>query len=226
MPIQINLLAEAQAAEELRRKDPVKRVVYAAVVAVFLAVLWGTTLQLKLMARGSKLSNVQAKWKDIETEYEKVVQKQRKAIEAEEKLAALDRLTTNRFLWGTTFNALQQSMTTLDTVDVLRLKTEQNFRVVEETGARPAAGGNAPKKVTSTERISLLIEGADYTTPQPGASVNRFKEAIANVPYFRENLQTTNGVKLMTLSPPQASGPGGIPFVRFSLQCFFPERIR
>jgi uncharacterized membrane protein YiaA len=50
MAISINLLAEAQAAEEQRRKDPVKRAALAAGFVVFLVALWATTLQLRIMA--------------------------------------------------------------------------------------------------------------------------------------------------------------------------------
>jgi len=227
MPIQINLLAEAQAAEEQRRKDPVKRVFYGAGFVVFLAVLWGLTLQLKLMSSSSQLSTLQAQWNSIEKEYEEVVAQQREAIEAEGKLAALDRLTTNRFLWGTVLNAVQRSLNGIDHVEVARLKTEQQFKLNEESAPKTPGQKEAKKTYTSTERISLLVEATDYSAqPQPGAMVNRYKEAIANVPYFRDNLVQTNGVRLITLSPPQTSGAFGSTFVRFSLQCFFPEQTR
>ena len=39
MPIRINLLAEAQAAEEMRRKDPVKRAVWIGGFVIFLVLL-------------------------------------------------------------------------------------------------------------------------------------------------------------------------------------------
>ena len=55
MPIRINLLAEAHAAEELRRKDPVKRGIYGAVVVVSCVLIWALTLQLKIMAAKHEL---------------------------------------------------------------------------------------------------------------------------------------------------------------------------
>jgi len=48
MPIRINLLAEAQAAEEMRRKDPVKRAIWIGGFVVFLTLLAALTLQLKI----------------------------------------------------------------------------------------------------------------------------------------------------------------------------------
>ena len=40
MPIHINLLAEAQAAEELRRHDPVKRAIFIGISLVVVALMW------------------------------------------------------------------------------------------------------------------------------------------------------------------------------------------
>ena len=40
MPIHINLLAEAQAAEELRRRDPVKRAIFIGISLVIVALMW------------------------------------------------------------------------------------------------------------------------------------------------------------------------------------------
>ena len=47
MPIRINLLAEAQALEEMRRKDPVKRAALAAGALVCLALVYSSYLQLR-----------------------------------------------------------------------------------------------------------------------------------------------------------------------------------
>ena len=53
MPIRINLLAEAQALEDLRRRDPVKRASWAGLLLVLLVLVWISSLQLKAMiARG------------------------------------------------------------------------------------------------------------------------------------------------------------------------------
>src|SRR5687768_527435 len=62
MPIRINLLAEAKLAEEQRRKDPVKRATFAAAFLVSLVVLWTTTLQFKIIAAGSDLNRLEARW--------------------------------------------------------------------------------------------------------------------------------------------------------------------
>jgi hypothetical protein len=54
MPIRINLLAEAKAAEELRRHDPVKRVIFVGALAVALTLVWSSSLQLETMLAKKK----------------------------------------------------------------------------------------------------------------------------------------------------------------------------
>lgn len=225
MPIRINLLAEAQAAELQRRRDPVKRVAYGAGFTVFLVALWALTLQLKIMTAGSELSQSELKWKSIEGDYNKVVQQQRMAIEMEQKLAALERLRTNRFLWGTAFNAFQQTLNTVDGIQVTRLRGDQVYGAAEESRPRGTPASTDPRPSSATENISFTIEAIDYGR-QPGAQVNKFKEAITTVPYFQEHLQKTNGVRLTSLSAPQVSDSMGGSFVKFTLQCFFPEKVR
>jgi hypothetical protein len=226
MPIRINLLAEAQAAEELRRKDPVKRAALAAGLVVFCVLLWSCTLQFKIIAAKSDLSALQTKWKAIEKSYQVAVESRRKSLEVEEKLAALQNYTTNRFLWGSALNAFQQSFNGVDDVQVTRLRTEQSYIQTEET--KPRTNGTmviAGKPGSSTEKILLTVEAVD-SSPQPGSHVNKLKEAIVSVPYFQNNLQKTNGVLLTSLSAPQTGPLGRNPYVLFTLQCFFPEKVR
>ncbi|HYV30234.1 MAG TPA: hypothetical protein VEO53_03890, partial [Candidatus Binatia bacterium] len=129
MPIRLNLLAEAQAAEEQRRKDPVKLAIYVAAFLVCLILLWAVLLQCRMMGANSKLNGLEVKWKSIEKNYQTAVDAQRKSIEVEQKLSSLHQMTTNRFLLGSVLNAFQQTLTGLDDVQVLRLKSEQSYVV-------------------------------------------------------------------------------------------------
>jgi hypothetical protein len=116
------LLAESQAAEELRRRDPVKRAAYIAGFVVFLVVLWSGTLQMKIIATNSDLRGLSSQWDSISEGYNKAVELQRGNIEVSQKLDGLNRLATNRFLWGTALNALQQTMDGVEQVQVLRVR--------------------------------------------------------------------------------------------------------
>jgi hypothetical protein len=218
MAIRINLLAEAQALEEERRKDPVKRGVLAGVFLVLLVLLWSSSLQVKLVSAKSTLSGLEARWKSIEKGYQQAVQSQGQALEAERKLAALHQLTTNRFLWGTALNAFQQTLNGVDDLQVVRLKTEQTYSITEETK------GKTPKPATATEKIGLTIEALDSSS-SPGGHVSKFKDSIAQLAFFRASLAQTNGVLLTSLSAPQV-GAGRNPFVLFTLHCTFPEKVR
>ena len=226
MPIRINLLAEAQAAEEERRKDPIKRGVFGATFLVSLVAMWAMTLQFQLIAAKSQLNGLDAKWKSIEQNYKIAVEAQRSTIETEQKLAALHQMTTNRFLWGNALNAFQQTLGTMDDVQIVRLKTEQLYSLTDGTPNRTngttVISGKPP---SATEKISLTVDAMDVS-PQPGRRVNQFKEAIGTVPFFKDGLTKTNGVMLMTRSAPQNSPNGRQTFVMFQLKCSFPDKTR
>jgi len=225
MPIRINLLAEAQATEEQRRKDPVKRAIRVGVLVVVLVLLYSSKLQIDVLGSKGALKALESKWSSIEKSYQEAVENKRKSIEVEGKLT-LQQLKTNRFLWGNALDAFQQTLSTVDEITVVRLKTEQAYVQTEEVKGRTADGkpGNG-KIATATEKISLTIEAVDSGS-QPGTQVSRFKESISNVPYFQSNLQKTNGVLLTSLSAPMAGPLGKNPYVMFTLQCYFPEKVR
>src|SRR2546430_1244069 len=190
MPIRINLLAEAQATEELRRKDPVKRAVLGGILTVCVVLVWSSTVQVQIIVSKSELTSLQSTWQRIEKNYNQAVDTKRKALDAEEKVSALQRLTTNRFLWGTTFNALQQTLSGIDDVQITRIKTEQSYTPLEESKTRPGDSKPAPKVILAVEKIAMTIEAIDSSS-QPGARINRFKAGIANEPFFQTSLQKT-----------------------------------
>ncbi len=225
MPISLNLLAEAKVAEEQRRKDPVKRAVFIAGFIVFLVVLWSSTLQFKIIAANSELKRLDARWKEIEKNYQHAIDTRKRAGDTDTKLTALQNLTTNRFLWGTALNAVQQTLGGIEGVQVTRIKSEQSYQQTEEVRPRRDGGRLTPgRPASSVEKISITLDAVERSA-QPGGSVSRFKESIASVPYFQSSLAKTNGVLLTSLSAPQ-NGPSGQPQVLFTLQCFFPEKVR
>jgi hypothetical protein len=225
MPISINLLAEAKAAEEQRRKDPVKRGIFIGGFIIFLVVLWSSTLQFKIIAAKSDLSRFNARWKEIEKGYQNAIDTRKRATDAQAKLVALQNLTTNRFLWGNALNAVQLTLNGIEDVNVTRVKSDQAYHVNEEVRPRREGERVIPGKPgSSVERVSITLDAIDRSA-QPGGNVSRFKEAIAGVPYFQSSLTRTNGVLLTSLSAPQP-GPNGRSQVLFTLQCFFPEKVR
>jgi len=225
MPIRLNLLAEDQAAEELRRRDPVKRAVWVAGLLVSVMLVWSGCLQFAILRANAKLNAVNREINSRTNEYQHVLDFQNKSSEINTKLNALHELATNRFLNGTMLNALQQTVT--ENVQLFRLKVDQAYTFTEETKKKvlPESGRVIPgRPATITEKIALILEAKD-SSPNPGDEVNRFKQNIANQPYFQNALGPANEVRLTTLSPPQNQGDGR-PFVQFTLECRFPEKTR
>lgn len=223
MPIRINLLAEARALEELRRRDPVKRVVLAGVLVVLILIAFSSWLQLQVMIVKGEANRVEGQIATRSRDFQQVLDDQRNLTDVTYRLGMLHQMATNRLLYGTLLNALQQ--TTLEDVQLTRLRTEQNYVLIEGVKAKT----NASNKVTParpaavTERVVLSLEARDSGS-NPGDQVNKFKQAMADAAYFRGFMSKTNEFRLTSLSPPQAMD--GKPFVQFGLECRYPERTR
>ncbi|MGA2683565.1 MAG: hypothetical protein ABSF51_00800 [Verrucomicrobiota bacterium] len=223
MPIRINLLAEAQAAEDLRRRDPIKRVIFWGVLVVALMLAWWSWLQLRVMVASQHLSEVQAQIQSHTNAYQVVVVGQRKITEAKQSLAALQKLTSSRFLQGDLLEALQRA--TVPGVQLMRLRVDQTY-VATEAGASDAGDTVIKPGRTGTvaESIVVSLDARDFSGSL-GDQVNKFKDIISQEPYFQAELDKTNGVRLTNLSPPQV-GQDGKPSVLFTLQCKYPDIIR
>jgi hypothetical protein len=222
MPIRINLLSEALAEEDLRRRDPVKRSIYIGVflVALSLVVFSSTWLEFKLLQE--KKSQVDIEIDSHSNEYAQVVVNLRSIADSQRRLDELQELNTNRFLQGNLLNALQQVY--VPNIQLLRIKLDQSY--VYKDGVPDKANGTVimpGRPATSTERIILTLDGKD-SSPNLD-QMNHFKEALARLEYFKSNLDATNAVKLSNLSSPQ-SAYGNKPFVLFTLECRFSDKSR
>src|ERR1039457_1083584 len=134
MPIRLNLLAEAQAAEEMRRRDPLKRALWLAALIIALILVWSSYLQLKATLANSDVTRVEAQMGARTNEFQQILDNQKKTGEIGARLRVLRQLSSNRFLNGTLLNALQQ--TTVEDVQLIRLRVDQLYTVVEGTKAR------------------------------------------------------------------------------------------
>jgi hypothetical protein len=223
MPIRINLLAEAKVAEELRRHDPVKRVIFVGALLVAVTLVWSSSLQLKTMLAKKELTDKQTEIGARTNEFQHVLTDQGKTGIAKDKLNALKKMTNSRFLQGDLLNALQQ--VSVEGVRLTRLKVDQDYFYTAGTPNQTTRKGvilGRPPKVT--EKIVVWLDARD-ASPNPGDQVNKFKEAVANQNYFKTSLNKSNGVQLISLSAPQ-TGLDGKPCVLFTLKCNFPEFAR
>jgi hypothetical protein len=223
MPIRINLLAEAQALEDLRRRDPVKRSMWIGVFLVSLMLAWWSSLFAKSLWSRAELSHIERQLTTRTNEFAQVLQNQQKLTDVVNKLGGLQEMATNRLLYGTLLNALQQ--TTIDDVQLTRFKTEQAFVYNDEVKTTTNSFGRVvPGRPASvTEKTVVTLEARD-SGANPGDQVNKFKRAIADSPYFHAALGGTNEVRLTSLSPPMFMD--GKPCIQFALECRYPEKTR
>ena len=223
MPIRINLLAEAQNAEEMRRHDPAKRMIFCAAFLVALMLVWSSSLQLEAMLARKDVTDRQTAIQSRTSEFERVQLDQKQMAAAKQKLEALKTLTNSRFLQGNLLNALQQI--NVDGVRLMKINVDQSYAYLPGAKAQTNDDRIIPGHPDGVrEKIVVSLDARDYST-NPGDQVNKFKEAVADQPYFKTALNNTNGVQLTLLSPPQV-GPDGKSYVLFSLQCNFPECTR
>jgi hypothetical protein len=137
MPIRLNLLAEAQALEEQRRRDPVKRVILAGICLVAVILMWSSSLLVQMIARKGDLNRSETEVKSRASEYAQILQSRKTLDETKSKLDALYRLATNRFLVGSFLNALQQPASN---VQLIRMRINQTYLVTQEVKAKTVDG--------------------------------------------------------------------------------------
>jgi hypothetical protein len=223
MPIHINLLAEAQAAEDLRRRDPVKRAIFIGVSLVLVSLMWSGTVETSALLANKRYAGVQGSINAQTNAYQRVESNRKKIATIQTKLAALQKLQAARFLEGSLLDALQHA--TVDNVQLTRLRVDQAYFLTEGTASqtnddRVVAG----RPATVKERIIAHLDARDFSA-NPGDQVNKFKEVIAKQAYFQAMLDKTNGVKLA--NPPSApQTDAGKPYVMFTLDCRYPEVAR
>jgi hypothetical protein len=214
MPIHINLLAEAKAAEEMRRHDPVKRATFIGGTLVLLALLWSGVVEINVMLARENLTAARMEIEAKTNTFQQVFVEQHQLHQDKSKLEALQKLQAARFLQGNLLDALQHA--TVDGVQLTRLRLEQSYSTV----ARP--GKTNENQIR--ERIVLHLDAKD-SSANPGDMVNKFQNTIAAQPYFEAMLSKTNAVQLA--GPPSAlQTEAGKSYVTFTLDCHFPDQIR
>jgi hypothetical protein len=175
MPIRINLLAEQQAAEEMRRRDPVKKSLWLCGGAVALMLLWSLHLQLQSVQAKEEMNRLEARWKKVEPEYETILQSLNEIGLIHKHLEALQKFATNRFFWTEPLNALQFCL--VDDIRVMRLEGSQVFSEV--------------KAASVTTNLTFALPQPSWwkvwaSPPQTNVSdrVNRVLNTLTNHPNF------------------------------------------
>lgn len=219
MPIRINFLTEAIAAEEMRRRDPVKRTLFLGALLIALTFVWYSSTILEYKISQSKLATINEQIQTQTNQYNQVLEDLRSLGENKRRLEALQTLTDNRFLQGNLLEAMQKIY--VPNVQLLRLKLDQSYAV--QAGAPAKSSGQGGRPGAATESITLFLDAKDSSVT--GDQVNRYKEAIADYSYFKSNQVNNANIRLANLSPSQTS-INGKPFVLFTLECRYPVKTR
>ncbi len=131
MPIRINLLAEQQAAEEARRRDPVKRAIWAGAALAAMMILWAVLLQLRLASARAELSRYSNQLQAVEENSKEARLKSNSAGQLESRITNLQRYSTNRFFCATALDAIQQVMS--EDIRVVQFQTVHSYSTNSES---------------------------------------------------------------------------------------------
>jgi hypothetical protein len=218
--IRIDLLAEAHEEEELRRNIPIKCAVVMASFCVSVLSLWMLQLQLDINSSLAELHRTQQRLAEISGKYASACDILMRNEPIESKLAAIDRLATNRFLWAPVMASLENSR--LHDIRLIRATGEQRL-----TQEEPRILGSGSSAVVipgaMVERTSLYLEASDLSSN--GLSYLQYKKNLGACDYFVENFKGSAAFSLEGLQKPQVadkavSGSQGITFV---LMAHFPD---
>lgn len=209
MPIHLNLLAEAQAAEDLRRRDPVKRVIVGGLLIVVAMLAWCSVVYVKVMLAESELGRVQFAVDSHTQAYQNALTNDSSIAIENMKISELQKLVNARMLQGNLLNALQK--VTVDDVQLTGIRVDQSYF-------------RTAKPPSVTEQIVVTLNGRD-SSANPGDQVAKFKDALARQTYFQGMFEKTNDILLTDESAPQED-PSGKGFVTFTLECHFPDKKR
>ncbi len=217
MPIKLNLLAEAQAQEEMRRKDPVKFATFVGALAVVISLVWFSASFATLKMTENKLNDVKAKIATHTNDFALVVLNRNKIADCQKRQDELDKLNEARQLQGPLLDALQQIY--VPNVAIIRTRLDQTFSFKE--GVQTKAGRTPASAI---EKTVLTIDAKDFSA-NPGDQINRFKDSFTKSAYFKTVLET-NGVRLAGSPSAAQTGIDGKLFVQFTLECRYPEKTR
>jgi len=222
--IRVNLLAEALAEEELRRKDPVKRAYIAAGLLVALTVGWLLYAQKQATKAVDLVAELDLKWTKLRPRCADVTNNRVRTREIDRViLPSLNRLSTNRFLWSHVLDALQYSMiTNIEVTELQGRHSYSNKSYVVDVLGRAIAG---PPRVTSvTETVTLMLTCRDYA-PDAAANHITFMEYLVRDRFFLERLRKPTPYEPGVKTPGDPANPKKNPGV-FSFTCYFAPLTR
>jgi type IV pilus assembly protein PilM len=213
--VKINLLAEQQEAEELRRRDPVRRSKWVALSIVTVLLLWAAQLGVRLVLAGIEYKRHASAKETAETKMRALTLVSRQSALADDQRERIERIAAGRFLGADLLNALQEAV--VDDIQLVHISVDIQTRMVD-----PPPSTKGSKDPFPVETVLLTLQGKDYGNPP---SLDTFIDRMVEVPYFKQHLRKTAPVKLVDRSPSQVD-PSDVTksFILFTVECTFAER--
>ncbi len=213
MPIKINLLAEEQAAEELRRKDPLKRAIVIAGIVVALVIVWAGFNTIRVGKSTARADAIRAEYEAVEGQEKELKEMRAWTGRLEGNLMNLHRLATNRFLTASVLNELQFDV--IEGIQLTQFEIRQNFLEYEGT---PASKSGETKAIParSVEQVMFRIYAQD--------SADKFNEYMAKIAEsFDGKLRKRDGVSLQNRSDPVLLPDKSASYRAIVIECRYPD---
>jgi len=200
-------MAEAQALEEARLHNPVKLGIWIAGFFVAVVGLWIAKVHIDIYFAKNTLATLNATWNANETSYSNVTSNQALISATKAKIAALDHLQTNRFLWGPVLNALQNSVVTQVTVTRI-----WGLQTIEREANKAIGSGASLKTILGTanfEKVKLSVSGKDYSPSAEG--YKNYEDALNQSEFFAKKMGGREGFTIEGAPGPKVPDAPGSP---------------
>ena len=86
MPIRINLLAEAKSQEEMRQRDPVKRVILAGMILATLLLAYSSSLMVQKLKIRGEVNRLEQDMASRKSEYAQILENQKNLVDGIKKI--------------------------------------------------------------------------------------------------------------------------------------------
>lgn len=220
--VPLNLIAEDIEARQRRRRDPVRHVAIAACLIIAVLLGWAGQVKVRLWSVESELKRDKAEREQWERMRREISLAKGRLAEANRTFDAMQTHYTNRFVFGSALNALQQAA--MDDIQLTRLILQETVLNVEAKKAISEKNLSVPRKPGfSTEKVSLTLQAKNFAGPEER---EKFIEKIASVPYFKQHLRKEEPVVLRNHMARQVDplDPSKT-FNLFTIECMYPDRV-
>ena len=219
--IKIDLLAPGRDEELMRRNNPVKHAVWIAGFCVIAVLIWMLKLRQDIRSSRADFTAAESQFMGIKNKFELVKDTQGRADEVEHKIAELDRLVTNRFLWAPLLNTVENIK--VEGIHFTRISGDQQYTY---EGSRSVVGPHWVETFTPAamvESVRLSIEARDQSADQH--ALIQYRNSLNKCSYILKDLNCPECFTLDATLTPAAAGASNQTgrFIVFDLVARFPE---